>query len=68
CRIISGILREESGLLRPVFQYQARHLLRLSHIIHHQYGVWRLSDCIPVREKRPQTEKQQLASRPKLTW
>ncbi|EDQ2186843.1 3'-5' exonuclease [Salmonella enterica] len=27
-----------------------------------KYGVWRLSDCIPVREKRPQTEKQQLAS------
>lgn len=27
-----------------------------------KYGVWRLSDCIPMREKRPQTEKQQLAS------
>lgn len=27
-----------------------------------KYGVWRLADCIPMRDKRPQTEKQQLAS------
>lgn len=27
-----------------------------------KYGVWRLADCIPMRGKRPQTEKQQLAS------
>ncbi|EBF8098471.1 3'-5' exonuclease [Salmonella enterica] len=27
-----------------------------------KYGVYRISDCIPMREKRPQTEKQQLAS------
>lgn len=27
-----------------------------------KYGVYRISDCIPMREKRPQTEKQQQAS------
>lgn len=27
-----------------------------------KYGVWRLADCIPMRDKRQQTEKQQLAS------
>lgn len=27
-----------------------------------KYGVWRLADCIPMRDKRPQTEKQQQAS------
>lgn len=26
------------------------------------YGVWRLADCIPMREKRPQSEKQKQAS------
>lgn len=27
-----------------------------------KYGVWRLSDCIPMQDKRPQTEKQRQAS------
>lgn len=27
-----------------------------------KYGVWRLADCVPMRAKRPQTEKQRLAS------
>ncbi|ENW0691761.1 exonuclease domain-containing protein [Salmonella enterica] len=27
-----------------------------------KYGVWRLADCVPMRTKRPQTEKQRLAS------
>lgn len=27
-----------------------------------KYGVWRLADCVPMRAKRPQTEKQQQAS------
>lgn len=27
-----------------------------------KYGVWRLADCVPMRAKRPQTEKQQLVS------
>ncbi|EGK0962740.1 3'-5' exonuclease [Salmonella enterica] len=27
-----------------------------------KYGVWRLADCIPMGDKRPQTEKQQLVS------
>lgn len=27
-----------------------------------KYGVWRLADCVPMRAKRPQTEKQRQAS------
>ncbi|HCM8913590.1 TPA: hypothetical protein N5G30_005020, partial [Salmonella enterica subsp. enterica serovar Paratyphi B] len=27
-----------------------------------KYGVWRLADCVPMRTKRPQTEKQRLVS------
>ncbi|MCD7087710.1 hypothetical protein LTK58_05715 [Klebsiella quasipneumoniae subsp. quasipneumoniae] len=27
-----------------------------------KYGVWRLTDCVPMRAKRSQTEKQRLAS------
>ncbi|ELD4018961.1 3'-5' exonuclease, partial [Salmonella enterica] len=27
-----------------------------------KYGVWRLADCVPMRTKRPQTEKQRQAS------
>lgn len=27
-----------------------------------KYGVWRLADCVPMRAKRPQTEKQQMVS------
>ncbi|AKH65258.1 DNA polymerase III subunit epsilon [Photorhabdus thracensis] len=26
-----------------------------------RYGVYRIADCVPMREKRPPTEKQQLA-------
>ncbi|ECB3374701.1 3'-5' exonuclease [Salmonella enterica subsp. enterica serovar Enteritidis] len=28
-----------------------------------KYGVWRLADCIPMRDKRPQTEKQLASAR-----
>jgi DNA polymerase-3 subunit epsilon len=27
-----------------------------------KYGVWRLADCVPMRAKRPQTEKQRQAN------
>lgn len=49
------------GRLRDEFRMNAEPVRMYKSPYGGKYGVWRLADCVPMRAKRPQTEKQRLA-------